>query len=61
MLENSRFGQLGDPAGIDFVQKIVSSIMLPLETATDAKTPSQHPKTRISTNCDDFFSENKLK
>ena len=35
--------------------KIVSSIMLPLETASDAKTPSQHPKTRISTNCDDFF------
>ena len=35
--------------------KIVSSIMLPLETATDAKTPSQQPKTRISTNCEDFF------
>ena len=31
--------------------------MLPLETATDAQPASQHPKTRISTNCDHFFSK----
>ena len=31
--------------------------MLPLETATDTQPASQHPKTRISTNCDHFFSK----
>ena len=35
--------------------------MLPLETATDAKTPSQHPRTRISTNCEDFFEKQAWK
>ena len=43
--------------------EIVSSIMLPLETATDAQPASQHPKTRISTNCEHFFqnpSQNSL-
>ena len=39
MFENSRFWELGDPADIFFSEKFLS-IMSPLETAADVKTPN---------------------
>ena len=35
--------------------------MLSLKTFTDVKTPPQHPKTRILSNCEDFFGKNHKK
>ena len=49
------------PVALFLFGEIVSTIMLSLKTFTDVKTPSQHPKTRILSKCEDFFSKNHLK
>ena len=58
MLENSRFWELSDPAGIVFVRRNRLDNYVATIFFSDVKTPSQHPKHRILSNCEDFFGKN---